>query len=153
MSFRGAKRRGNPLNRNVNTVTIANDLACSRNLYRAENLCYQFKQGQKLLPQFRKIVCLVFSVLCTQADKRILLQGVLINGMCLFGVRAATAARKRTPSLMYSTSERTSLDSFRPRTSDIKRERYQSMRVLSVSPRGADAVGSLLRGNGGWGNT
>ena len=27
------------------------------------------------------------------------------------------------------------------------------MRVLSVSPRGADAVGSLLRGNGGWGHT
>ena len=25
------------------------------------------------------------------------------------------------------------------------------MRVLSVSPRGADAVGSLLRGNGGGG--
>ena len=68
MSFRGAKRRGNPLNRNVNTVAIANDLACSRNHYRAENLCYQFEQGQKLLPQFRKIVCLVFSVLCTQAE-------------------------------------------------------------------------------------
>ena len=33
------------------------------------------------------------------------------------------AARKRTPSLTKSTSERTSLDSFRPRTSDIKRER------------------------------
>ena len=46
MSFRGVKRRGNPLNRNVNTVTIANDLACSRNLYRAENLCYQFEHGQ-----------------------------------------------------------------------------------------------------------
>ena len=59
LSFRGAKRRGNPLNRNVNTVAIAIDLACSRNHYRAENLCYQFKQGQKLLPQFRKIVCLV----------------------------------------------------------------------------------------------
>ena len=68
MSFRGAKRRGNPLNRNVNTVAIAIDLACFRNYYRAENLCYQFKQGQKLLPQFRKIVCLVFSVLCTQAE-------------------------------------------------------------------------------------
>ena len=26
---------------------------------RAENLCYQFEQGQKLLPQSRKIVCLV----------------------------------------------------------------------------------------------
>ena len=27
---------------------------------RAENLCYQFTHGQKLLPQFRKIVGLVF---------------------------------------------------------------------------------------------
>ena len=90
MSFRGAKRRGNPLNRNVNTVTIANDLACSRNLYRAENLCYQFEQGQKLLPQFRKIVCLVCAPLA-QADKLTLIQGVLINVMCLFkdGTRAA----------------------------------------------------------------
>ena len=40
-------------------------------------------------------------------------------------IRSASrkAARKRMPSLTYSTSERTSLDSFRPRTSDIKRER------------------------------
>ena len=29
--------------------------------YRAENLCYQFEQGQNLLPQFRKIVCLVLA--------------------------------------------------------------------------------------------
>ena len=65
MSFRGAKRRGNPLKRNENTVAIAIDLACFRNHYRAENLCYQFEQGQKLLPQFRKIVCLVFCVLRT----------------------------------------------------------------------------------------
>ena len=34
------------------------------------------------------------------------------------------------------------------RTSDC----YEVNRV-SVSPRGADAVGSLSRGNGGWGNT
>ena len=27
--------------------------------YRAEYLCYQFRQGQELKPQFRKIVCLV----------------------------------------------------------------------------------------------
>ena len=59
LSFRGAKRRGNPLNRNVNTVAIATDLACFRNYYRAENLCYQSEKGQKLLPQFRKIICLV----------------------------------------------------------------------------------------------
>ena len=30
--------------------------------YRAENLCYQFSHGQKLLPQFRKIVGLVISI-------------------------------------------------------------------------------------------
>ena len=59
MSFRGAKRRGNPLKRNENTVAVATDLASFRNFYRAENLYYQFEQGQKLLPQFRKIVCLV----------------------------------------------------------------------------------------------
>ena len=38
MSFRGAKRRGNPLNRNANTVAIAIDLACFRNFYRATTL-------------------------------------------------------------------------------------------------------------------
>ena len=42
LSFRGVKRRGNPINRNVNTVAIATDRTCSRNFYRAENLCYQF---------------------------------------------------------------------------------------------------------------
>ena len=42
-------------------MAVATDLACSRNFYRAENLCYQFEQGQKLLPQFRKIVCLVLA--------------------------------------------------------------------------------------------
>ena len=45
MSFRGAKRRGNPLKRNENTVAVATDLACFRNFYRAENLCYQFEHG------------------------------------------------------------------------------------------------------------
>ena len=38
MSFRGAKRRGNPLNRNENTVAVATDLACFRNHYRATTL-------------------------------------------------------------------------------------------------------------------
>ncbi len=59
----------------------------------------------------------------TPTTERTLIQGVLINGMCLFKVRAARRREKRTPSLTYSTSERTSLDSFRPRTSDIRRER------------------------------
>ena len=59
MSFREVKRRGNPLNRNKNRLAIDKHRICSRNHYRAENLRYQFKQGQKLLPQFRQIICLV----------------------------------------------------------------------------------------------
>ena len=38
MSFRGVKRRGNPLNRNENTVAIAIDRICFRNFYRATTL-------------------------------------------------------------------------------------------------------------------
>ncbi len=61
---------------------------------------------------------------------------------------------KRTPSLTDSTSDcAILLRSRRTKRSGITRERYLSMRVLSVSPRGADAVGSLLRGNGGMGAT
>ena len=73
---------------------------------RAENLCYQLKQGQKLLPQFRKIVCLVGApdgwiptvtsfprndTGETPTPERKLIQGVLINVMCNFkdGTRAA----------------------------------------------------------------
>ena len=73
-------------------MAIAIDRTCSRNHYRAENLCYRFEHGQRLLPQFRKIVCLVGAPLA-QADKRKLIQGILIHGMCIFRVRAATAAR------------------------------------------------------------
>lgn len=46
MSFRGAKRRGNPLNRNANTVAIATDRTCSRNLYRATTLLSQNKRDK-----------------------------------------------------------------------------------------------------------
>ena len=46
MSFRGAKRRGNPLNRNANTVAIATDRSCSRNLYRATTLLSQNKRDK-----------------------------------------------------------------------------------------------------------
>ena len=44
----------------------------------------------KIKPQFRASACLVFSVQSTQADKRTLIQGVLIHGMCNFedGTRA-----------------------------------------------------------------
>lgn len=37
---------------------------CFRNHYRAENLRYQLKHGQKLPPQFRQIICLVKRTLC-----------------------------------------------------------------------------------------
>ncbi len=59
MSFRGVKRRGNPLNRNKNRLTIATNRISPRAYYRTENLRYQFKQGQELLPQLRQIICLV----------------------------------------------------------------------------------------------
>ena len=59
MSFRGVKRRGNPLNRNKNRLTIATNRISPRAYYRTENLYYQFEQGQELLPQLRQIICLV----------------------------------------------------------------------------------------------
>ena len=59
MSFRGVKRRGNPLNRNKNRLTIATNRISPRAYYRTENLRYQFEQGQELLPQLRQIICLV----------------------------------------------------------------------------------------------
>ena len=87
----------------------------------------------------------------TPTPERTPIQGVLIHGMCNFedGTRAARRREKRTPSLTKSTSERTSLDSFRPRTSGIRRELYLSMRVLSVVPRYAVTVGSLKAHRGG----
>ena len=59
MSFREVKRRGNPINRNKNRLTIAINRISPRAYYRTENLCYQFEQGQELLPQLRQIICLV----------------------------------------------------------------------------------------------
>ena len=59
MSFREVKRRGNPLNRNKNRLTIATNRISPRAYYRTENLRYQFEQGQELLPQLRQIICLV----------------------------------------------------------------------------------------------
>ena len=91
---------------------------------RAENLRYQNWTNKNSCRSSAKLSAW-WVRLRRKRIKRTLIQGVLINGMCNFkdGTRAATAARKRTPSLTYSTSERTSLDSFRPRTSGIKRER------------------------------
>ena len=40
MSFRGVKRRGNPLNRNKNRLTIATNRISPHAYYRAENLRY-----------------------------------------------------------------------------------------------------------------
>ena len=64
MSFRGAKRRGNPLNRNATQWRLPLTALVLAITNRAENLCYQFEQGQRLLPQFRKIVCLVKRTMC-----------------------------------------------------------------------------------------
>ena len=77
-----------------------------------------------------------------------LIRSVLIYGMCLFedGIGVARRRPQRAPSLTVSTSEQTSRNHFRLRTSGISREMSLSMREPSVSPRGADAVGSLLRG-------
>ena len=59
MSFREVKRRGNPLNRNKNRLTIVTNRISPRAYYRTENLYYKFEQGQELLPQLRQIICLV----------------------------------------------------------------------------------------------
>ena len=67
----------------------------------------------------------------------ILIQGVLINGMGNFedGTRAATAARKRTPSLTVVPSDcAVLLRSWRTKDGGIMRELPLSMRVPIVSP-------------------
>jgi hypothetical protein len=52
-------------------VRIAESHARFLHLYRAENLYYQFKHGQELLPQLRQIICLLarfrslFSIVAT----------------------------------------------------------------------------------------
>ena len=78
---------------------------CFRNLYRAENLRYQFKQGQKLPPQFRQIICLVKVGRDTRTryygcGRLQPIRSVLIHGMCLFedGIGVATATSLRAPS-------------------------------------------------------
>ena len=76
--------------------------------------------------------------------------------MCLFedGFRAAVAASLGAPSLTVVPSDcAILLCSRRTKDGGIMSEMSLSMREPSVSPRGADAVGSLLRGNGGRGNT
>ena len=124
--------------------------------YRAENLRYQSSHGQKLLPQFRKIVGLVFGLGGTPTPEQKLIRSVLINGMCDFedGIGAARRRPHRTPSLTISTSDcAVLLRSRRTKRGGIMSERHFSMRVLSVVPRYAGTVGSLVRGNGDRGNS
>ena len=98
MSFRGVKRRGNPLNRNatqwrlpltalVLAITTAQKIFAISSS-RDKNSCHNFARLSAWL-----------SAPLAQADKRKLIQGILIHGMCIFRVRAATAASKRTPSI------------------------------------------------------
>ena len=130
MSFRGVKRRGNPLNRNKNRLTIATT-AFVLAITTAQRICAISSNMGKTPATISPNYLLGGSRAghphpiyygCGRLQP---IRSVLIHGMCLFedGTRAARRREKRTPSLMYSTSERTSLDSFRPRTSDIKRER------------------------------
>ena len=88
MSFRGAKRRGNPLNRNANLNGVLPRASLVLAISTAQPLFILKKRGTKLKPQLRASACLV-GVPSAQADKRKLIQGALINGMCLFKVRAA----------------------------------------------------------------
>ena len=132
-------------------------------LYRTVNLLLSVLQEQKLPPQFRKIACLVLATLVFLSFGRVflvlhlniavfmsekkyakLIQGVLINGMCLFGVGGARRRPHRASSLTISTSDcAVLLRSWRTKRSGIMSERYLSMRVPSVVPRYAVAVGSL----------
>ena len=86
-----------------------------------------------------------------------LIQGVLINGLCLFeeGTRAATAASKSNAELDEKSASDCAvlLRSRRTKRGGIMSVRHLSMRVLSVVPRYAVTVDSLLRGNGDRENT
>ena len=67
--------------------------------------------------------------------------------------RKATTAASAELDVKYKRLRRVDGHAWRTKRSGISRERYPSMREPSVSPRRADAVGSLSRGNGGRGNT
>ncbi len=84
-----------------------------------------------------------------------LIQGALINGMCNFEAGAATAAPVANAELdgQYKRLRRPLATAWRTKRSGIIRGLSLSMRVLSVAPRYALAVGSLSRGNGDRGNT
>ena len=73
------------------------------------------------------------------------IQGTLINGMCLFGVSVRKANAEISAELDGCTSDCAVLlaTAWRTKRGGIIRERYLSMRVQSVVPRYAVAVGSL----------
>ena len=88
--------------------------------------------------------------------KRKLVRSALINGLCDFEDRIRAARRRpyRTPSLTISTSDcAVLLRSRRTKRGGIMSVRHLSMRALSVVPRHAVTVGSLVRGNGDRENT
>ena len=80
------------------------------------------------------------------------IQGVLINGMCLFGVGGARRRPHRASSLTISTSDcAVLLRSWRTKRGGIMREMSLSMRVPSVAPCGAVPwvpSNEVQRGNG-----
>ena len=74
--------------------------------------------------------------------------------MCIFGVSVRKANAKISAELDGCTSDcAVLLRSWRTKRGGIMSVRYLSMRVLSVVPRYAVAVGSLVRGNGNRENT
>ena len=107
---------------------------CSAN--RAENLCYQFGHGHKLLPQFRKIVGLVYSSEQEHPrPKRKLIRSALINGMCDFEVSVRKANAEISAEQDGCTRMRGTVLRKPPRRrSGIIRGRYLSMRVPTVFP-------------------
>ena len=117
---------------------------------------YFVKQTNNLIELSPFLTCFARSG-GTPKLERTLIQCVLIRGMCQLRVRAARRRENGAPSLTDSTSDcAVWVRSWRTKRSGISREMPLSMRVLSVAPREADAVGSLKfmqRGNGGGGNT
>ena len=75
--------------------------------------------------------------------------------MCLFGVSVRKANAEISAEQDDCTSDCAVLlaTAWRTKRGGIIRGRYFSMRVLSVVPRYAGTVGSLVRGNGDRGNS
>ena len=107
------------------------------------------KQTNNLIELSPSLTCFARSG-GTPKLERTLIQCVLIRGMCQLRVRAARRRENGAPSLTDSTSDcAVWVRSWRTKRSGISREMSLSMRVPSVAPRGADAVGSLKVCRGG----